>query len=761
MKKQILAKKHYFLIGFLIVLAIALPLSFVQAFLGEGLARQIGERIIISALTALLGITTGILNFVSVLVAWVISPSFIDLPYTSEGIVSVGFDITKSFANIGFIFGLVVIALATAFRYQDYQAKKALPILIIMALLVNFAPVACGIVVDASNIVMNFFLEEVSNADALYVVAYDAWAKTIAGFQNLTGAVTDSLGLLTEAISLAAFEMFASFFLLLYAVLFIVRYVAIWTLVIMSPLAFFAYVLPFTRHFFSKWLNQFIQWCFVGVPAAFFLYLTEQLIIQSATHISDMPPGSAGNVFSLSQSFSSIFKYTVAIVLLAFGFLASLTGGAIGAGAIIATGKSWGGAAAKWEGGRIAKAGRNLADKAGVTRGIQSLSKQMATVKTPGAGEKGVGGFFKRTGAAILPLNTIRGIGQAGLRLTGGADAANSAAAREAAGKRSVAENLSAYRKSTNETERVGILQAMREKKQLRDVLDENKFGKNILSGAEVLSTYRRAQEMGEKDLIDGLEAAFIGKEYGLARDKKTGELRKMNMEEMFADIVDKRTRNYVEKDRTDGGLTKEESKTFKDYTEKIIAGITSSDDIKNLQKGFWKNENVMETIEKFWGGQQIGEAARTFGRDFIDTFQNGLETKGLEYFAVNNPKVARFVTSNLAQDLGIGIPGWTQNQVKDTVNHAREVRNLNDNDLRVFASRLANETNPTPEMIQNLKLYTHEMGRRAQIASRQEIQTPDQTEQPQRKVQQQQPGQPSGQPPAGPRRRPHQQRGA
>jgi hypothetical protein len=182
-----------------------------------------------------------------------------------------------------------------------------------------------------------------------------------------------------------------------------------------------------------------------------------------------------------------------------------------------------------------------------------------------------------------------------------------------------------------------------------------------------VLRTYKKAQEMGEKDAIDGMERAFIG------------------MADKFAEIVDKKTKKYVEmKDRTVGGLTREDRVKFNNYSEKIMAGITSSDDIKDLQKDWWKNSEALDAADKFWGGNQIGEAARVFGRGFMDQFQADVSNKGANYFAVRNPKVLTYLSSSAAQGLGFSAleGASSKEEIKIKVDYAKEVSDMPYNQL-------------------------------------------------------------------------------
>ena len=138
------------------------------------------------------------------------------------------------------------------------------------------------------------------------------------------------------------FNLMTAMFLLLFAVIFLMRYVAIWILVILSPLAFSAYVLPGTKHYFTLWWNQFLQWAFVGMTAAFFLYLAEQLlIVMATTPFIAAPPPSIGILQPLTDIFNTIMVYMVVEAFLVFGFFASLSSGAVGANAGMSTTQNW------------------------------------------------------------------------------------------------------------------------------------------------------------------------------------------------------------------------------------------------------------------------------------------------------------------------------------------------------------------------------------------------------------------------------------
>ena len=140
-------------ISFSVILGLVFPINSTQAGLGEmigsGFAGAIAGIVgfVLNIVGSILGV---ILGLVGELFKWVISPGFISLSYTNPAgneFIRVGWTLTRDLTNIIFVLALIAIGLGTALRIRDYQAKKALPILIIIALLINFTPVICGLIV--------------------------------------------------------------------------------------------------------------------------------------------------------------------------------------------------------------------------------------------------------------------------------------------------------------------------------------------------------------------------------------------------------------------------------------------------------------------------------------------------------------------------------------------------------------------------------------------------------------------------------------
>jgi len=269
------------------------------------------------------------------------------MPGAGIDVVNAGWSFSRDFVNIIFILILVFIGLATILRLQTYQAKKTLPLLIIIALLVNFSGVIVGFVVDIGNLVTNFFIEKIGSLDLAFGATREIGESFLMGVVGIFTNITD-LGAVFVPAAKAAILLF--FFAILTLVLFItmllfiVRVGVLWILTILAPLAFAAYILPATKKWWSQWWQQLIQWSIIGIPIAFFLYLA-QIAVTHLGSITDKfkvgwsltgpDPGLAGLILDLTGPIT-------ALLLLAVGIMISMQMAPSGAQGVINFGKKAG-----------------------------------------------------------------------------------------------------------------------------------------------------------------------------------------------------------------------------------------------------------------------------------------------------------------------------------------------------------------------------------------------------------------------------------
>ena len=277
----------------------------------------------------ILGVIAGILQEFYIGVAGILHDIilyFIQIPVSpaSQSIVPfVGeaFDFSRMFVGSLLILVLVFIGLATILRLGSYKLQKTLPLLLIVALLVNFSGVLVGVIADIGNILTNFFLNSSVNA---------SWQS-----HPWQGIDLDSK-LIGQNIARILFYIFGTLIYFIVMLLFGVRVIVLWTLSILAPFAFAALILPNTRGFWSTWFKTLVQWSIIGIPISFFLYLAGHAIS------AELPSGGSG----LGDTVLAIFAPMSALFLLFIGIMLSMQFAPAGADKVIGFGKKWSGAGA-------------------------------------------------------------------------------------------------------------------------------------------------------------------------------------------------------------------------------------------------------------------------------------------------------------------------------------------------------------------------------------------------------------------------------
>ncbi|HOC53698.1 MAG TPA: hypothetical protein PK476_01150 [Candidatus Pacearchaeota archaeon] len=271
------------------------------------------------------GIPSAALDFLN----WVAGPGFLKISMTGDDnpIVTEGWDITRNLANVALIFGLIIIAINIIIGNAEVQAKKALINFFLIAVLINFTPLICGIIIDASNALTNYFLQEGIKKDLVNFLAQ---------------AMADSGGFdFTALIVFFLFGIFSAVIYLLYALIFVCRYFILWILIILSPLAFASKVFPRSRIitklfpsfcYWDEWWDMFIQWNVIGIPAGFFIYLSNMAMTEMA----------AGGFFASAEGisiFGKLFTYAMPFIFMAIGFMVTISSGGKVTGTIGGYGK--------------------------------------------------------------------------------------------------------------------------------------------------------------------------------------------------------------------------------------------------------------------------------------------------------------------------------------------------------------------------------------------------------------------------------------
>jgi len=260
-----------------------------------------------------------------------------DNPYISEG-----WGIVKNIANAILVLGLVVVAITIILGNQGDKAKKNLINFIAIALLINFTPIICGFIIEGANIITaSMTTGGISSgySKAIYTLLHTT-IPALSGSIEMKFAYTFIASL---------FCIFAIVIFFLYAILFVARTVILWILVIISPLAFASFVIkdiPQSKYikkifpsvtFWDNWWESFIQWCVIGIPAGFSLYISNKLLVATGELIGNNLENVTGDV-----TFGTLLSYILPFIFLIVGFFITISTASNAADKLSSELTSWG-----------------------------------------------------------------------------------------------------------------------------------------------------------------------------------------------------------------------------------------------------------------------------------------------------------------------------------------------------------------------------------------------------------------------------------
>ena len=153
-------------------------------------------------------------------------------------------------ANVVFVIAFLVMiySMATSTGLSNYDIKKILPRLIIIAVAVNLSLYLCAALVDLSNIA----------GQGIYSILISR--MTGQGINNLdVNLVATILGAVAAAVAVVFLGGAAVIGLLIIIIAITFRQVALMLLVIVSPVALALYMLPNTEKWGKKWFDYFVS----------------------------------------------------------------------------------------------------------------------------------------------------------------------------------------------------------------------------------------------------------------------------------------------------------------------------------------------------------------------------------------------------------------------------------------------------------------------------------------------------------------------
>ncbi len=300
--------------------------------------------------------------------------------YIDADVVQIGWNMVRDIANMFFVVVLLVIAFGTILGLEQYEWKKTLVKLVMAAFFVNFSNLICQLIIDIGQVFTITFLNALAGAAGGNLIKMFNFDE----IYNIATRGTDPTGIQLEffagSVMTIVFAGIAMFTMGAYLIVMIGRMVVLWTLMILSPLAFLFSALPNTQSYAQEFWNEFIHHVIVAPVMVFFLWLAfatfgggnivqsnieanNPLIVEGAivpiTESTDASGQGLGASFSAAASWENMANFAVAIAFLWMGVervqKLGVVGGGIVSGALnfgknVATVAS-GLALARWMGG--------------------------------------------------------------------------------------------------------------------------------------------------------------------------------------------------------------------------------------------------------------------------------------------------------------------------------------------------------------------------------------------------------------------------
>ncbi|MEI7498428.1 MAG: hypothetical protein WCK11_04045 [Candidatus Falkowbacteria bacterium] len=258
-----------------------------------------------------------------------------------------GWKISRDLCNMFFILILLIIAFGTILRIDSYEAKKTLPKLIIMAILINFSKTICGLLIDFAQIFTitfaNAFVSTGASNNLVSLLGMDKmWSMAKSGGGGFTGIDNQSnqdLGFSTLAGLLLALvaTLIAVVVIIAIVVTLIMRIVMLWVYVILSPFAYLLAAFPSGQKYSQMWWQEFTANVLTGPILIFFMWLAFSTAQSSANKLSIKNEiysnyNGTASIISAFLTNGVFTTYLITIGLMIAGLTVAQKVGGVGAG---------------------------------------------------------------------------------------------------------------------------------------------------------------------------------------------------------------------------------------------------------------------------------------------------------------------------------------------------------------------------------------------------------------------------------------------
>ena len=209
--------------------------------------------------------------------------------------VTKGWVLIRDLCNMGLVLILLLYAFSMILRLENklYESNALIKILIV-AVLVNFSRLFCGIVVDIAQVFMLTFVNGYAATAGANLVKGLGLEFYLTFTETNSQVATDWNDLLLVLVLAIVYLIASIIILTLIASQFLLRIAMIWILTILSPLAFLQFSgFKKIANYTGKWWTEFGNWVSMGPFLAFFLWLSLIMMSDTTAYIMEGKTGAA------------------------------------------------------------------------------------------------------------------------------------------------------------------------------------------------------------------------------------------------------------------------------------------------------------------------------------------------------------------------------------------------------------------------------------------------------------------------------------
>ncbi len=331
----------------LILPGLLLAIVFMPIPAQAGLAEDIGNAVLTAVAGFILTFSGWILGVVGVLFNWVIIKTVFQFGTyfgTTDGML-IAWGVMRDIANIGLLFSFIFMGVLLILNVEGgghghgggISAKRAIPRLIIFAVLLNFSLFATQGIIDVANAFGSQFAGlagmECTGADTADACANKGMASKVlqmAGIQTLWSEGINANG--TVVLGLALFVIITAMVLLAASILLIIRVVILTLLMVTSPIGFAGMVIPGLSGIASKWWHALLSQSFFAPAMLLLMFISlkmaESLNPNKVALVNAFVGENGGNAGNLE--IVVVFAVVIGLMLASLAIATKM--GAIGAG---------------------------------------------------------------------------------------------------------------------------------------------------------------------------------------------------------------------------------------------------------------------------------------------------------------------------------------------------------------------------------------------------------------------------------------------